>query len=414
MRFKYLGGAAFVAAALTPLAVSGLAAAPASAAPLKHITINVAPNPIVTGDPVVIFGQLTGRNDANALIKLFHRVAGQARFTLVQTTHASPTGAYEFSRADGVVTTNRAWYVRANGVASRTVAERVQALVTLSGPADGSSLLTGPAHPYTFSGTITPAKPGARVQLQRQESTGGGGWHTIQTGRAGAGGAYTIVHRFSVPGDASIRVLVAADGRNAQSSSSPLDYQIEQAQNAALTINAQTNPLPVGTTETLSGTLQGGAGQLMTLVSSTDNTGYSPVATAMTDASGNYSFAQAPINSTFYRVTGGGKSSAVLFVGVKDVLTLTVSSTTVAAKSSVTFSGSVTPNKTGHVIYLQRQNANGSGFHTIVVATVGANSTYSITRTFYEAGAKVLRVLIPGGPENQGAATAPVTITVTP
>jgi hypothetical protein len=395
------------------MAAAGLAAAPASAAPSKHITINVAPNPIVTGDPVVIFGQLTGKNDSNALIKLFHRIAGQPGFTQVQSTRASSTGAYEFSRADGVVTTNRAWYVRGNGVASRIVRERVQALVTLSGPADGSSLLTGPAHPYTFSGTITPAKPGATVQLQRQESTGGGAWHTIQTGRVGGAGRFTIVHRFSVPGDASIRVLVPADGKNAESSSSPLDYQIEQAQNAALTINAQTNPLPVGTIEALSGTLQGGAGQLITLLASTDNTGYSPVATATADASGNYSFAQAPINSTFYKVQGGGKSSAVLFVGVKDVITGAVSATTVVAGQSVTFSGSVTPNKTGHVIYLQRQNATGSGFHTIVVATVGANSTYSISRTFYNVGPKVLRVLIPGGPENQGAATAPVTITVT-
>jgi hypothetical protein len=414
MRFKYLGSAAVAAAALTSLAGSGLAAAPALAAPGKHISISAQPNPIVSGDPVVIFGQLTGRNASDALIKLFHRVAGAPAFTLVGTTHASSTGTYEFSRADGVVTTNRSWYVRSNGVASPIVRERVQALVTLSGPADGSSLLTGPAHPYTFSGTVSPAKVGASVELQRQEASGGGSWHTIQTTRVRAGGAYALVHHFSVPGDASIRTVVTADAKNALSASSPIDYQIEQAQNAALTITAATNPLPVGSTETISGTLQAGAGQLITLLASTDNQGYVQVATATGDASGSYTFAQAPINSTFYKVQGGGKSSAVLFVGVKDGLTGTVSATSVSAGQSVTFSGSVTPNKTGHTIYLQRQNASGSGFHTIVVSTVGANSTYSISRTLYDAGTKVLRVLIPGGPDNQGAATAPVTITVTP
>ncbi len=412
MRFKYLSSAAVTAAALTSMAGSGLAAAPAVAA-AKHITITAAPNPIVSGDPVVIFGQLTAKNDSGALVRLFHRIAGQPRFTLIGTTHTSSTGSYEFSRADGVVTTNRAWYVRANGVTSRIVRERVQALVTLSGPADGSTLLTGPAHPYTFSGTVNPAKGGARVLLQRQDTSSGNHWNTIDKGRVGAGGAFAIVHRFSVPGDASIRVEIPADGKNAVSDSSPLDYQIEQAQNAALTIDAATNPLPVGSTETISGTLQAGAGQLMTLLASTDDTGYVPVATATADASGNYSFTQAPINNTFYRVTGGGKSSSRLFVGVKDAITGAVSATTVAAGQSVTFSGSVTPNKTGHVIYLQRQNATGSGFHTIVVTTVGANSSYSIARTLYTGGTKVFRVLIPGGPDNQGAATAPVSITVT-
>jgi hypothetical protein len=414
MRFKYLSSAAVAAAALTSLAGSGLAAAPALAAPAKHITINAQPNPIVSGDPVVIFGQLTGAKASDALIKLFHRIAGAPVFSLVGTTHASSTGTYEFSRADGVVTTNRSWYVRANGVASKIVNERVQALVTLGGPADGSTLLTGPAHPYTFSGTVSPAKVGALVELQRQEASGGNSWHTIQTTRVAGGGAYSLVHHFSVPGDASIRTLVAANAKNAVSASSPLDYQIEQAENPALTITAATNPLPVSSTETISGALQAGAGQLITLLASTDNKGYVQVATATGDASGNYTFTQAPINSTFYKAQGGGRSSAVLFVGVKDGLTGTVSATSVTAGESVSFTGTVTPNKTGHVIYLQRQNASGSGFHTIVVSTVGANSTYSISRTLYDAGTKVLRVLIPGGPDNQGAATAPVTITVTP
>jgi hypothetical protein len=413
MRFKYLSSAAVTAAALTSMAGSGLAAAPAVAAPAKHITINTAPNPIVSGDPVVIFGQLSAGNASGALVRLFHRIAGQPRFTLIGTTRTSSTGSYEFSRADGVVTTNRAWYVRANGLTSQIVRERVQALVTLGGPADGSTLLTGPAHPYTFSGTVNPAKVGARVVLQRQDTSSGSHWRTIGTGRVGAGGAFTVVHRFSVPGDASIRVEIPADGKNAVSDSSPLDYQIEQAQNQRLTINAATNPLPVGSTETISGTLQAGAGQLMTLVASTDDRGYVPVATATADAGGAYTFTQAPINNTFYRVTGAGKSSSVLFVGVKDAITSTVSATTVAAGQSVTFGGSVTPNKTGHVIYLQRQNASGSGFHTVVVATVAGNSTYAITRTLYTAGTKVFRVLIPGGPDNQGAATAPVSITVT-
>ena len=82
--------------------------------------------------------------------------------------------------------------------------------------------------------------------------------------------------------------------------------------------------------------------------------------------------------------------------------------------SPVTFSGTVAPDKTGHVIYLQRQNANGNGFHTVQVERVQAGSTYSITRRLFEPGTKTFRVFIPGGPFNQGAASGPFTIQVAP
>ena len=66
------------------------------------------------------------------------------------------------------------------------------------------------------------------------------------------------------------------------------------------------------------------------------------------------------------------------------------------------------------MIYLERQNASGTGFHVVQVGIVGAGSTYSIVHTVYDAGTKVFRVKIPGGPENEGAASPPFTITVTP
>jgi hypothetical protein len=419
MRLKQLGGAlgvivCFAAAAVVP-AVS--TARPAqNPLPVRHrITINAAPNPIVTGDPVVIFGRLFGPLTANQTVTLFHRLAGQPRFTPVQATKTDVTGAYEFSRAEGVVTTNRAWYVVSDRARSRTVRERVMALVTLSGPPSGSTLLTGPAHPYTFSGTVTPAKAGARVVLQRQKAVGGGDeWHAIDRGTVDATGHYTIVHRFVVPGDANIRVLLRGDGQNIASPSSPLQYQIEQAENPKLTLNAATNPLVVGQAEKLSGTLEGGGGKLITLFAHTDRQRFAPVAVTTADAAGNYAFSQSPVNNTFYRVQGGGKGSAVLFVGVQDALTVQVSANTIPAGGQVTFSGTVTPNKTGHVIYLQRQNASGQDFHTVQVEHVGPNSTYAITRRLFEPGTKVFRVLITGGPENQGAATAPITINVTP
>ena len=104
----------------------------------------------------------------------------------------------------------------------------------------------------------------------------------------------------------------------------------------------------------------------------------------------------------------------MLYEGVKDVLTATVSQTSIPAGQPLTFSGSVSPDHTGHVIYLERQNASGNGFHVVQVSTVQPGSIYSISHTVYDTGVKVFRVSIPGGPENEGAASPPFTITVTP
>ncbi|HST56641.1 MAG TPA: hypothetical protein VLJ42_12215, partial [Solirubrobacteraceae bacterium] len=106
--------------------------------------------------------------------------------------------------------------------------------------------------------------------------------------------------------------------------------------------------------------------------------------------------------------------SAVLYEAVKDVLTAQVSATSVTAGAQLTFSGTVAPSHPGHVIYLQRQNASGQGFHVVEVGFVHGDSSYSIVHRVYDTGTKVFRVFIPGGPENAGAASQPFTITVTP
>jgi hypothetical protein len=407
-------------------AISLLVLVPSSAFARKHpspngrcaININVAPREIVAGDSVVIFGRLRcldQANDANQEVKLFHHLVGLPGFDFVQSTTTDANGFYELSPADGVVETNRSWYVRSDRARSATKGIRVAAQVTLSGPAEGQ-LLTGVANHVTFTGTVSPADVGARVILQRQSSTTGGQWHHIDTGVVDATGNFTIVHTFIVPGDANIRVLVRSQGRNIPSVSNELAYAISQAQNAELTIQASADPIAFGEAVTISGKLASGPNQPVTLLARTRHQhGFARVAQVSTNAEGVYSFPpQSPVNSTFYKVTSAHISSAVLFEGVKDVLTAQVSATTVQAGQSVAFSGIVSPDHTGHVIYLERQNAHGPGFHVIQVASVGAGSTYSIVHRLYDPGTKVLRIHIPGGPENQGAASQPFSIQVTP
>jgi hypothetical protein len=122
----------------------------------------------------------------------------------------------------------------------------------------------------------------------------------------------------------------------------------------------------------------------------------------------------ARIERTLYRVRAAKVSSTTQEVGVKDVIVAHVSETTIAAGQPLAVTGTVAPAHTGHTIYLERQNSSGVGFHVVELATVGAGSAYSIAHTVYDAGVSVFRVTIPGGPDNEGAASGPLTIHVTP
>jgi hypothetical protein len=276
--------------------------------------------------------------------------------------------------------------------------------------------LTGRRHRVIFTGTVTPADPGTRVILQRQNAVTGNEWRRIDVGRVTPGGTFSITHTFVVPGDANIRVLVRSQGRNVPSASNLLNYEISQAQNPLLTIAASANPISYGQSLAISGTVAGaGPGRPVTLLARTANqSGFAPIVQGLTGDGGSYSFpGQAPVYNTFYEVRAG-VTSAVLYVGVKDVLSAAVFPTLVQAGGQLTFFGAVAPDHTGHAIYLERQNASGGGFHVVQVATVGPGSSYFIVHTVYDAGTKVFRVMIPGGPDNEGAAGTPFTIVVTP
>ncbi len=66
------------------------------------------------------------------------------------------------------------------------------------------------------------------------------------------------------------------------------------------------------------------------------------------------------------------------------------------------------------MVYLERENASGLGFHVIAEGTVTAASTYTIVHTFYPVGTDVVRIKIPGGPLNGTTDSQTFTIQVTP
>jgi hypothetical protein len=182
-------------------ALGALVAPGAGTAAPRHnhgLTINATPNPILAGEGVLIYGQLNESPVGGQTIVLYHHIAGVPGYTRVASTTTMPNGFYEFARAEGVVMTNRSWFVREDGprhVHSRTVRERVQALVSLS--ASQSSQFT--RQPIVFTGHVTPDHAFQPVYLQ-VEAGPTNEWHTVQAGLVGPGSNYAITYRFRFPG----------------------------------------------------------------------------------------------------------------------------------------------------------------------------------------------------------------------
>jgi len=415
LRFAVLGS---VLCALAVAALPGIA----SAAPRHNhgLTINATPNPIPSGEGVLIYGQLNNPPVAGQTVILYHHVSGGLPgFSKIGTTTTNSTGFYEFTRAEGVVTTNRSWYTReagTHGVHSRTVHERVSALVSLSASTD--SALT--RHPVTFTGHVSPNHAFEPVFLQEQKGNSDD-WTTLKRGILGPGSNYVINYSWPIPGNHVVRVVFRGDFRNIAGISDTLTVSVQQAQVADFTINTSDPIITFGQSATISGTLfmpgttTPEPNTAVTLYGrSAGQNSFTAIGAGTTDSSGDYSFTESPPHNIIYQVRTTlppNRHTATLVEGVQDVVTLTSSSMTSTVGGTVTFSGTVTPDKAGHVVYLEKLGADGD-WHIVETRFVASDATFQFSWTFGAPGMKEFRARIPGGPYNVGAASPPVTITV--
>ena len=415
------------------VAVVGVAALPALAEAAPHhnhgLTISATPDPIVAGDAVLIYGQLNTTNSGDQTIVLYHRVNPSRVFTVIQTTKTTSTGFYEFTRTLNpitnlsVVLSNRSWFVRAPGlpgnIHSRTVHERVAAAVSLTAPTPPSTgFLTN--DPVTFTGAVVPDHVGDRVVLQEQTGSLGNSWKTLKGGRLDSASQFSIPYRFKVPGDHDLRVLFPGDARNLAAASAEVTVTVQQKEVPDFTINTSAPIITEGTSATISGILNTPAttspdpSALVTLWGHTYGQAYEAIATTTTGTNGSYSFTVTPTNNEEYQVRttlAPLRGSAQLFEGVQDGLTISSSSPISTVGHSVTFTGVVSPNKAGHVIDLERLGTDGH-YHVVAVGFVNAGSAYGFMWTFGTSGTKTFRVHIPGGPDNVGADSPAVVVTV--
>lgn len=412
---------------LPVLASAGVAAAcaaapaVASAAPHPHqnrgLSIHATPSHIIAGDPVLIFGHLSGPHHADRRITLYHRVGRHHEFTVVRSTRTNADGKYFFPHAQNIVMTNRSWFVRGpRHTHSMTIHEKVAAEVTLVPSTTGG--LT--RHPIEFKGEVTPGA-GGRVALQVQTAAGNT-WRTIAYGKVGRHGHFSIRQGWRVPGPRTVRVYFRGDRLNTAAASDPTAVVINQMQAPFFTIHSSDPVLAEGATATISGVLKkahtsaGQPGVTIGLYGRVPQSGapFALMQQTITGARGAYAFTVAGTTNELYQARVIGKHarhSALVFQGVQDAVSLTPSATASTVGGQVTFSGSVAPDNAGHAVMLEYFGHDGH-WQVATTSTILPNSTYSIPWTFGSAGTKQFRVHVAGGPENVGGASAPVTITV--
>jgi hypothetical protein len=403
-----------------------LAPGSAGAAPSHnhHLTIAVVPNPILAGQGVLIFGRLFGDGHAGQAIRLYHHLDGAGRgYSLIGAATTNQFGEYEFTRQEDVVMTNRDWFVRGpDGAHSRTAHERVAALV--SEPAvsttDGDT-----AHPIVFTGHVTPNHAFGRVYLQKQIASSDD-WTPVAVGLIGPSSNYLIVHRFGIPGAYSLRVVFRGDARNIRNASDPVNVIIQQSEVPGFTINTSAPIVDQGGSAIISGVLdQPGTttpepGAIVQLWGRHANQPFVVLADATTGPNGSYSFNQSGLtaNSVYYVATmrlphSRRQHTSRLFEGVRDVVTMQPNATSASTGQTVTFRGTVLPDKAGHVVYLQERGSDGD-FHTVELGVVQGNSTFQFNWTLGSLGDHTFRARITADENNIGAASIPpVTVTAT-
>lgn len=207
------------------------------------ITLATSTSTIAPSAPLGLSGTFSCTEAAGAgeqTVSLYQKAAHTTGFSVAATTSTEANGAFQFALTGPE--SNSAFYVLCDGVKSLRTSVEVAPQVTIEAPTAGAPLLAGTAHApaesaadgtsaVTFTGTVTPADPGATVTLQREYRPGA--WHRIAGGQVEEAGKYTIVHTFLRPGEANIRVVVHSRGLYAETASAPVSYQITRQRKGA-------------------------------------------------------------------------------------------------------------------------------------------------------------------------------------
>jgi hypothetical protein len=391
-----------------------------------HPSLVVEPHVVNSGDSVLLSGSalncLPPLNASGETVSVYEKIAGvhgAAKFVGTATTLADGT----FTFTPNPLITGSSFYAKIGRFRSPTRQVRVAPTVEFEGP-KAAALVTGATNAVTFTGKVTPSDTGAEVVLQREAATSTEEWHTIQTGNfVKADGTFTIPHRFGIPGEANLRAVVRPHGVfDVRSPSAPLSYVINKPQNPNLTLESKSgNPLNYGQSLTLGGVVKGAGVEKVSLMRKTfGSSTFTKVAEGTTTSGGAYEFNVGAVEqNASYKVTNGMVTSHTLFIGVKWVVdTASVSATKVTSGQQIEFTGTVSPDRSGHFVYLEKHNQFIGGYHVVDLTTVEAvdatTGKFSIKFNPVGSGKQVYRIHIPGDPINQSGSSATFELEVTP
>lgn len=405
--------------------LGGLAAAGTAGAAPQHnrgLTIGATPNPVIAAQGVLIYGQLLGTGNGDQAIRLYHHVSGSGRgYSLVAVTTTDPDGYYEFPRPEGLIYTNRAWFVRGpDGAHSRTIHERVMPLISIV----ASTTNTDTNGRVVFTGHVTPNHRFEQVVLQQQIG-GSDDWRTLRATTLLPGSSYFVAYRWRRPGVHDVRVAFRGDRRNIRDASDPVTVDVQQAQTPGFTIGTSHPVIASGGSVTISGILgRSGtaspvAGTIVQLWGRAPDHRFAVLADGVTTSDGSYSFNQSDLtnNTIYYVATMPGtqtprRRTALLYQGVRDVVTMQTTSANAGLGQTVTFTGTVQPDKTGRVIALQMLGTDGD-WHSVELAIVQNGSTFTFNWTGGAPGTNQFRARITSDKKNIGSASPPVSVTAT-
>jgi hypothetical protein len=418
------------------LAAAALAASPA-AAPAAHghagvkpikiggpcrVRLAVNPHLATSGDAVLLTGALVcpGGAGGEQTVTVLERVAGAgSAFKTIGTPTTAKDGSFTFTPP--AVQTDSTFQATALGSHSARRTVRVAPIVTVTkAPPEGTALLTGPANKVEIAGSVSSLAANAEVVLQRESNAASEEWSPVQGGNfVQHDGSYKIVHRFGLPGDANLRVVVRPHGPfGLRGVSDVMSYVISQTQNPNLTLEAKSDPTTFGQPVTLKGVApKVPAGQKVKISARTFGTPtFTQIAEATTGAGGAWEYTvPSALQNAFYHATAGIYHSAVVYEGVKWTIAANPVPSTVSSGTKVTFSGVATPTtRENHVVYLQRHNLFGTGWHVVDLGFTGKGGAYSIEWDVVGGGKQAYRIKVPGDAVNMGGASTPQELEVTP
>jgi len=402
-----------------------------------RISIQTSTGRVVAGESVTVSGTLEcphGASVAGQQISIYAHQGGVGVHGFGPAGTASPgvglagtpatqtDGSYELTSA--ALYTNTVFQVRFGRRHARA-AVKVAPLVTLAAaPAepfassDAQTAASGSTHQHArteaaFTGTVSPVVTGARVALQIAHTATGAHWRTIAHGIVGADGSFSIAHPIRIPGATSVRAVVRTGRQNVAGISEPVSFAATQPQNPQLTIETSADPLAYGQQVTIGGVAAGAGEQTVTLLARTKGSAFQAVASATTNATGEYTFTQEPLQNTCYQVTDATARSTVVYEGVAFALVTETTPSAAQVGQPATFTGTLTGAPEGQVVDLERGYGSGLGFHVVAAGTVNATSQYQVAYTFARKGTYMMRVKASGDGVRQTSASTPFTVTVT-